>query len=141
MRRQSFSFVAIGRSTDRNDDLSILGMLAFEDKGAHVSFRSTDISVLDIDSDGKTVTISGTGTVNGQSGYTFEATAEDRSNSGSNDRFRIKITGPQGSNFRYDSTSGSGRSDRIDRGGNIVITGGRKGGMAGAPRAAGSVLE
>jgi T5SS/PEP-CTERM-associated repeat protein len=140
MRRQSFSFLAVGRSTGKGDELSILGTLVFEDKGAHVSLRSTDINLLDINSDGKSAKIGGTAAVNGQGGYTFEATAEDRSASGSNDRFRIKITGPQGSNFRYDSTSGSGNGDRIDRGGNIVITGGKKGGMAGAPPVASSVL-
>ena len=122
-RRQTFSFMLLSRAAGRGGDLAIMGVLGFEDRSARVLLRSADITRFEIDSAGKKVTIAGTATVNGLAGYTFEATAEDRSNSGSNDRFRIRITGPRGSNFAYDSQSGSGRSDRIDRGGNITILG------------------
>ena len=68
-----------------------------------------------------TITFGGTGALNNKPGYRFVVTAEDRSRSGHNDRFRIVITGPQGSNFRYDSGDGGRNGGRIDRGGNIVI--------------------
>jgi len=125
-RRQTFAFTLVARAIGRDGDLSVMGMLGFEDRMANVLLRSTDVTRFDINANGKTVTIAGTAVVNGRAGYSFEVTAEDRSASGSNDRFRIRITGPEGSNFRYDSNAGSGSSDWIDRGGNITIFGSKR---------------
>jgi hypothetical protein len=69
--------------------------------------------------------------VNGRAGYRFEATVEDKGTSGSNDRFRIKITGPEGSNFSYDSHDRG--NDKIDGGGNIAVIGGKKTSSAPSP--------
>jgi T5SS/PEP-CTERM-associated repeat protein len=111
--------------------LLIRGLLSFEDRRAKVDLRSTVIHLLRIDRDGKTATVAGTATVNGHAGYAFEATAEDRSASGHNDRFRIVITGPAltegGPQFHYDSAADSTTAGRIDRGGNVVIIPSRRG--------------
>ena len=98
-------------------DVSIRGNVSYRDLSRRLALRSGDIDVFELSGNGKVATIGGAASVNGRDGYRFEITAEDKSSSGRNDRFRILITGPDG--FRYDSGSGSG-GDRIDRG-NIVI--------------------
>ncbi|HZN63815.1 MAG TPA: Ig-like domain-containing protein [Tepidisphaeraceae bacterium] len=117
--RRTFSFAVVAREGDPG--LNIKGMLLYQDRQRRLTFRATDFDLFEISRSGREVKIAGTAVVNDQAGYRFEVTAEDKSSSGSNDRFRIVITGPQGSNFRYDSSDAGRNGTRIDRGGNIMI--------------------
>jgi T5SS/PEP-CTERM-associated repeat protein/VCBS repeat-containing protein len=118
-RRRTFSFNVVARESDQG--LNVKGMLLYQDLQRRLNFRATDFDLFEISRNGREVTIGGTGVVNDQPGYRFEVTAEDKSSSGGNDRFRIVITGPQGSTFRHDSGDAGRNGTRIDRGGNIVI--------------------
>ena len=118
--RASFQLSVLARGSA--SDLDVSGNLTYRDLTRKLTVRADDIDVFDVASDGKSVRITGSATVNGVAGYRFEATAEDRSPSGKDDRFRIKITGP--GDFSYDSRTG-GRSDRVERGNIVLLRTGR----------------
>jgi T5SS/PEP-CTERM-associated repeat protein len=118
-RRGTFVFGYVARTDGQG--LSIRGMLLYQDRSRGVSLRATDADLFEISRNGREVTFAGTAAVNGTPGYRFEVTAEDKSRSGHNDRFRIRISGPPGSDFSYDSNASSRHVGRIDRGGNVVI--------------------
>jgi hypothetical protein len=110
--RRQFTFAVSARGS--GDKFSIRGSVMFRDVAGKVNLRGGDIDRFEVAGDGKSVTIGGSATVNGREGFRFELTATDKSNSGRDDRFRIRVTGPD--HFAYDS----GGNDRLDRG-NIVI--------------------
>jgi T5SS/PEP-CTERM-associated repeat protein/VCBS repeat-containing protein len=112
--RKQFAF-AIAASGS-GEDFAIRGLLTFRDLARKLVLRSGDIDLFEIGSNGKTLAVAGAASVNGREGYRFEVTAEDKSRSGSNDRFRIRVSGPDG--FTYDSGGG----DRIARGNVVIVT-------------------
>jgi T5SS/PEP-CTERM-associated repeat protein/VCBS repeat-containing protein len=113
--RKVFSF-AVTASRDA-DGLAIRGSLLYTDRLRRIVLRTTDFDLFDLSRDGRAATIAGTATVNGRDGYRFELQVEDRGGSTSDDRFRIRVTGPAG--FSYDS--GLTRGGRIDHGGNCIV--------------------
>jgi hypothetical protein len=105
-------------ATEPGDSKSVRGHLAFFDIEKRFTFISTQINSFRID--GNTATFSGTGSVNGEPIYGFEASVTDNSSSGGGggDTFRIRITDLLGApqpNFNYEVQG------TIDAFGNITV--------------------
>src|SRR5262249_41115726 len=81
-------------SREDNGGLAFTGHLSFEDRVRGIRLESPSITYLRVEDDGIRATIRGTATVNGVRGYTFTVFVEDHGEPGSNDRFRIVISGP-----------------------------------------------
>lgn len=93
------------------------GDVHYKDKTNNIDLKRTSITFMNILSDNVHVTVKGTATVNGISGYSFQVDAEDNSKSGKgSDRFRIQITGPTS----YDSNNFAANSGLLTDG-NIEV--------------------
>jgi hypothetical protein len=86
------------------------GQLEYQDHGYQINgrdlnFHGTSITAFSVDpNDSRCVTFSGTGRLNGVSGYTFTVYACDYGEPGAGkDTFEITITGPNGFNYSSDN--------------------------------------
>gem|GEM_PF-5996511 len=74
-----------------SDGLTFKGHLDYNDKSAKIDLDSVTITSLFVDSTGTKANFTGTATLNGKSGYTFNAYVIDNGNPGKNDFFQITI--------------------------------------------------
>ncbi len=88
------------------------GHLAFDDK---IGTRVTEAAVTRLVIDGNRAVITGTASVNGQTGYRFQVEAVDNGAPGRQDTFRLTLTNPTDPLYRYTSSGSLG-------GGNLEVS-------------------
>ena len=88
------------------------GHLGFDDK---VGTRVTEAAVTRLVIDGNRAVITGTASVNGQTGYRFQVEAVDNGAPGRQDTFRLTLTNPTDPLYRYTSSASLG-------GGNLEVS-------------------
>jgi PKD repeat protein len=100
--------VKFGISSKYDNNNNLVGNVKMNFKNANIAFASTALSSLTTSS-GKAY-LTGSGTYNGTSGYTFLATGIDGTVAGGSDRIRFRIKDGSG-NVVYDSQPGAGDTD------------------------------
>jgi hypothetical protein len=113
--------VSFGVSSKYNNSNVLTGSAKMDFKAASLDFASTSLSSL-ATSNGKAY-LKGSGTLNGNSGYTFLATGIDGSVVGGNDLIRFQIK-DSSNNVVYDSQPGAGDTTdptTVDATGNIRV--------------------
>ncbi len=113
--------VSFGISAKYNNSNVLTGNAKMDFKAASLDFASTSLSSL-ATSNGKAY-LKGSGTLNGNSGYTFLETGIDGSVAGGNDLIRFQIKDSSG-NVVYDSQPGAGDTadpTTVDATGNIRV--------------------
>ena len=83
--------IAFNMNVMSSDGLTFKGHLDYDDKSAKIDSDSITITSLFVDSTGTKANFTGTATLNGHSGYTFQAYVIDNGNPGKNDFFQITI--------------------------------------------------
>jgi hypothetical protein len=117
-RLRNFGFVVETRV--QQGVMTFSGNLEFQDKVLGINLHSTAITSVRVEADGIRGSFTGTATVNGVAGYTFQVDVEDNAEPGAKkDRFRIRIQGPNG--FWYDSNDFATLGGLLDQGGNIQV--------------------
>ena len=114
--------VSFGISAKYNNSNVLTGTAKMDFKAASLDFASTSLSSL-ATSNGKAY-LKGSGTLNGNSGYTFLATGIDGSVVGGNDLIRFQIINSSNNSVVYDSQPGAGDTadpTTIDATGNIRV--------------------
>jgi len=113
--------VSFGISSKYNNSNVLTGSAKMNFKAANLDFASTSLSSL-ASSNGKAY-LKGSGTLNGNSGYTFLASGIDGSVAGGNDLIRFQIK-DSSNTVIYDSQSGAGDTadpTTVDATGNIRV--------------------